>query len=185
MFLDRDGTLIDDVGYLSRPDRIRVKDGVFDGVKRLMQNGFVPVVLTNQSGVARGLIERPALHDIHQTLHRRFLEQDAPVFGWYYCPHLPPDQLRPAEEEGAEDELLTTCDCRKPGQGLWKQALNDLPDVDLRASWSVGDRMRDVEPGCRMGTGGVLCSDSPDSSEGTGEVRSANSFGEVVDVILI
>lgn len=184
VFLDRDGTLIDDVGYLSRTDRIRIKDGVLDGVRRLVEERFIPVVVTNQSGVARGLIDPSELQEIHRILHHKFLERQAPVYGWYFCPHLPPDQLRPEEEDGADPSLLTRCDCRKPEPGLWEQALNDLSaSVDLAASWSVGDRMRDVDPGCELGTGGVLLSEAPDQPTSGNDVHPAKSFGDVVDVI--
>lgn len=182
--MDRDGTLIDDVGYLSRTDRISIREGVFEGVRTLLDRSYIPVVVTNQSGVARGLIENGQLHAIHRQLHEAFLEREAPVLAWYYCPHLPPDQLRPEEEDGANRSLLKTCDCRKPGHQLWREAASDLPGtVDFSASWSVGDRKRDVLPGCELGTGAVLVGNSNPAASADREIVSASSFREAVDVI--
>ncbi len=183
MFLDRDGTLIDDTGYLSRVDRISVKPGVFEGVRKLLKSSYVPVVVTNQSGVARGLIKREELRRIHRVLHQRFSDQEAPVLAWYYCPHLPPDQLRP-DESPPDPSLLTRCSCRKPQTGLWREVVSDCSgDVHLSRSWSVGDRTRDVRPGLEMGTEGVMIG-NPAPAGNNNQICTVDTFEEAVSRIL-
>ncbi len=183
--MDRDGTLIDDVGYLSRTDRISIREGVLDGVRRLLEHAYIPIVVTNQSGVARGLIEEEELRSIHRVLHKTFLEHDAAVLAWYYCPHLPPAQLRPEEEDGANPSLLKTCSCRKPGPALWHEAESDLPgSVNYSSSWSVGDRERDVVPGRDLGTGAVLVGQPERSEPEDPNICSAHSFREAVDLMV-
>jgi D-glycero-D-manno-heptose 1,7-bisphosphate phosphatase len=183
VFLDRDGTLIDDAGYLSRVDRISVKSGVFEGIRTLLNSLYVPVVVTNQSGVARGLIEREELKQIHRELHEKFYDQEAPILAWYYCPHLPPDQLRP-DESPFDSSLLTNCCCRKPQDGLWREVVSDCSEgVRLSSSWSVGDRTRDVRPGIEMGTEGVMIG-NPSPEEHPDEIWTVDTFEKAVSRIL-
>ena len=147
MFLDRDGTLIEDAGYLDNLDRLALFPSTVDALRVLARGGFRLVVLTNQSGVALGLFDEPFVRKTHDTLHARLEAAGARVDGWYFCPHHPAGQV-PA--------LTTTCDCRKPGPALARQAAADL-GLDLERSWMVGDRWGDVGLAATAGlAGGIL-----------------------------
>ena len=137
VFLDRDGTLIEEVGHLGDPDGVVILPGVPSALRRLSEAGYCLVVVSNQAGVARGLFR----HDDVRVVNARAAELLAaegapPVEGWYYCPHHP--------------EFTGPCDCRKPQPGLLKRAAQEL-DVDLQRSWIVGDHPGDAEAGRRAG----------------------------------
>lgn len=139
VFLDRDGTLIQDEGYLRQPDQVRLLPGVGPALRGLAERGFLLVVVSNQSGVGRGWITpREA-----QAVHARFVEllrsEGVELSGSYYCPHAP--------EEG--------CPCRKPAPGLLLQAAEELA-IDLGASCLVGDRRTDLEAARAAGSTGLL-----------------------------
>lgn len=187
VFLDRDDTLIRDTGYLNRIEDLQFLDGVLDGLRTLLRHRWLPVVLTNQSGVARGYLDEDQLHNIHETLHQRLLRADAPLFAWLYCPHLPPNQLRERERDRCNPDYLTPCNCRKPSPGLWKEALNLLPaPLNSASSWSVGDRLRDVLPARKMGGRGLLLTDEESSppDDPPPDLPRASSFSDAVRIIL-
>ncbi len=142
VFLDRDHTIIDDPGYLSDPDQVKLLPGVELALKSLRQAGYLLVVVTNQSGVARGMFTEQTLKTIHAELQRRLEEKGARLDAIYYCPFHPEAQV----EKYAKDSEL-----RKPKPGMLLKAAEDL-DIDLSASWMVGDSPRDVEAGQRAGT---------------------------------
>ena len=141
VFLDRDGTLIEDRHYLRHPEQVRLLPGAADAVRRLNAAGLAAVVVTNQSGIARGLLSeadyRATVQRVDELLHAAGARLD----GHYHCPHLP--------------ELTGPCDCRKPGPLLYRQAALDL-GLDLAASWWVGDRERDVAGADHFGGRGLL-----------------------------
>lgn len=139
VFLDRDGTLIEEVNYLRRIDQIRVLPGVPDALRRLREAGFALVLVTNQSGVARGYFTEEDLRAIHAELQTRLPRLD----GIYWCPHHP--------EHGERVE----CACRKPGTELFERAVRDL-DLDPARSWAVGDKAGDLEGAMRLGCRGIL-----------------------------
>ncbi|MBP7864344.1 MAG: HAD family hydrolase [Acidobacteria bacterium] len=141
VFLDRDGTLCADKVYLSDPQGLEPLPGVFPALESLQRGGFRLVVVTNQSGVARGLIPPGSLEAVHRELHRIFGERGVRFEAIYVCPHLP---------GGAVAEYSIGCDCRKPSPGLLLQAAEDL-GIDLRRSFMVGDQGHDVEAGKRAG----------------------------------
>ncbi|GAB4271972.1 MAG: D-glycero-beta-D-manno-heptose 1,7-bisphosphate 7-phosphatase [Deferrisomatales bacterium] len=138
VFLDRDGTLVEEVGYLSRLADLRVLPGVPGALVRFARAGFARIVVTNQSGVARGRFPPAFVERAHAELRRRLRRRGADVEGFYVCPHHP--------EHGGP------CPCRKPAPGLLLRAAADW-DVDLAASWVVGDKAADLElarnAGCR------------------------------------
>ena len=136
IFLDRDGTIIREVGYLSRLADLEVLPGVARALRRLGEAGFVRVVVTNQSGVARGLFERSFVEETHAELRRRLDEAGADIDAFYVCPHHP--------------EFDGPCECRKPVPGLVRLAARDL-GLDVSASWVIGDKVADVELGRRAG----------------------------------
>jgi D-glycero-D-manno-heptose 1,7-bisphosphate phosphatase len=141
VFLDRDGTIIEDVGFLADPDRVRLLPGAAEAIGRLNRAGMSAVVVTNQSGIARGLFDEAAYQATRARLDRLLGDQGARLDAHYHCPHHP-------DRTGA-------CECRKPGLLLYRRAAQDL-GLDLRASWWVGDRLRDVEPATAVGGRGIL-----------------------------
>ena len=146
VFLDRDGTMIEEVGYLDRVDRIRLFPWTIDAVRLLSRAGFVVAVVTNQAGIARAIVEEVVVIDVHRALHEKLAAAGARVDGWYYCPHHPQATL---------EQYRVDCDCRKPRPGLLHAAARDL-DIDLARSIVVGDRWLDVQLAHAVGGRGIL-----------------------------
>ena len=146
VFLDRDGTICEEVGYLDSVERLRLIPGSALAIKLLNERGFKAVVVTNQSGVARGFFPELRLREVHEELERRLRKKGAHLDGIYYCPHLPGDGNEPN---------LGVCHCRKPASGLLLRAAADL-GLDLRASYMIGDHYSDVECAQRVGAKGIL-----------------------------
>ena len=147
VFLDRDGTLIEEAGYLDSLERVTLFPSTVDALRVLARAGFRRVVITNQSGIALGLFDEPFVRQTHEALQARLVHAGAAIDGYYFCPHHPAGQV-PA--------LTMTCDCRKPGPALVHQAASDL-GIDLARSWMVGDRWGDVQLASRAGlAGGIL-----------------------------
>ncbi|MBN1489941.1 MAG: HAD family hydrolase [Phycisphaerae bacterium] len=143
VFFDRDGTLIADPGYLSDPDDVRLMPGAAESVRRLREAGFRIVIVTNQSGIARGLFDEPTLERIHQRVRGLFAAEAATIDAIYYCPYL--DGPAATIERYRRDSEL-----RKPRPGMFLQAAAEH-DIDLDASWAVGDSDRDSEAGKAAG----------------------------------
>ncbi len=141
IFLDRDNTIIEDPGYISDPDAVKLLPGVELAIKSLAQAGYKIVVVTNQSGVARGLITEDALEKIHAELRRQLAEHGAHLDGIYYCPFHP---------EGTVEEYAKESELRKPQPGMLLKAAEQL-NIDLAESWMIGDGPRDIEAGQRAG----------------------------------
>jgi D-glycero-D-manno-heptose 1,7-bisphosphate phosphatase len=146
VFLDRDGTVNEEVGYLSDLAHLRLLPNAAAAIRRLNEAGFKVVLVTNQSGVARGYFPETFVHETHELLTRMLAEQGARLDGIYYCPHHP---------RAGNSHYTMACDCRKPGTGLLDQAVRDL-DIDLKRSFVVGDKWSDVELGQRAGTRSIL-----------------------------
>lgn len=148
VFLDRDGTLIEDTGYISDPAKVRLLPGAAAAVARLNAAGWRVIVVTNQSGIARGLITEAQYRAVEQRVDEMLAEHGARIDAHYFCPHLP--------------EVTGPCDCRKPGAALYQEAARDF-SLDLSQCWWVGDRVRDVEPAIALGGRGVLLASEGDS----------------------
>jgi D-glycero-D-manno-heptose 1,7-bisphosphate phosphatase len=146
VFLDRDGTLIEEVGYLDRVDRLRLFPETVDALRALQRAGLRLIIATNQSGIAQGLFTETFVRDLHDDLTQRLAQGGVRLDGIYYCPHHPEAKLA---------AYRTQCDCRKPGAGLLRQAARDL-DLDLARSYMIGDRWRDLRAGMACGGAGVL-----------------------------
>ena len=146
VILDRDGTLIEDAGYLDRLDRLELFPYTVDSVRLLNRAGFAVVVATNQSGVARGIVEEAFVDTANAYISDRLAAAGARIDAWYYCPHHP-DAVREA--------YRVRCDCRKPQPGMLHRAAREL-DVDLTRSFAVGDRLQDLEAGAAAGAQGIL-----------------------------
>lgn len=146
VFLDKDGTVIANVPYNVHPGRIRLLPGVGEGLRALHGAGYRIVIVTNQSGVARGFFTEEELRAAGEHIGRLLAAEGVPLAGFYYCPHL---------SDGVVPAYSVRCDCRKPSPGLLLRAAREL-DLDLAASWMVGDILHDVEAGRRAGCRTVL-----------------------------
>lgn len=146
VFLDKDGTLVEDLPYNVDPALIRPVAGAADALRILAASGFELFVVTNQSGVARGFFTEDALQAVEQWLERFYSVAGVELAGFYYCPHHP---------QGVVSEYAVDCSCRKPLPGMLYQAAQEH-DIDLAASWMVGDILNDVEAGNRAGCRTVL-----------------------------
>lgn len=141
VFLDRDGTIIVDVDYIRDPAQVRLIPGAAAAIRRLNEAGWPVIVVTNQSGIARGLITREEYDAVRERLAALLGEAGARVDASYMCPHHP--------------EFTGACECRKPGTLLYRQAAADH-GLDPKRSWFVGDKMRDVTPARAFGGRGLL-----------------------------
>jgi len=132
VFLDRDGTLIEEVNFLSSVDELRLFPYTFEAVKLLKDAGFLIIVVTNQSGIGRGIYDEAAMNAIHDEMQ---LQLEGMIDAFYFCPHLPCDG----------------CSCRKPSLGMLESAVKDFA-IDLSNSWMIGDKKIDVETGVKAGS---------------------------------
>jgi D,D-heptose 1,7-bisphosphate phosphatase len=146
VFVDKDGTLVRDVPYNVDPDLIELVPGAGEALAKLAAAGYAVVVVSNQSGVARGLFAEDALAAVEQRLHELLAASDVALAGFYYCPHHP---------AGHVSQYATQCTCRKPEPGMILQAAEEL-HLDLSRSWMIGDILDDVEAGNRAGCRSVL-----------------------------
>ena len=134
VFLDRDGTINKDVGYPNSFSVIEIFPFSFEAVRKMREAGLLAVIITNQSGVGRGIIEIENLDDIHAKMSTEFAKHGASLDGIYYCPHY----ADPDDPKHAED-----CPCRKPNPGMGQQAAADL-DIDTSRSYMIGDKVEDI-----------------------------------------
>jgi D-glycero-D-manno-heptose 1,7-bisphosphate phosphatase len=146
VFIDRDGTIIEEAGYLDRLDRIVFFPYAVDAVRLLKRAGFAVVIVTNQAGVGRGIYAEQFVHETHAVIAARFAEGDASVDGFYYCPHHP---------DATVPQYRMTCDCRKPAAGMLRKAAADL-ELDLARSFAIGDKWSDVQAGQTAGARSIL-----------------------------
>jgi len=146
VFLDRDGTINEEVNHLSRAEQLRLLPNAAEGIKLLRQEGFLTIVVTNQSGVARGYFSEQRVLEIHQALQALLAEAEAAVDGFYYCPHHPEASCALYRRE---------CECRKPKPGMLLRAAKDF-QLDLAQCFVVGDKAIDILPGIELGCRTVL-----------------------------
>ena len=146
VFLDRDGTINEEVGYLDRLEKLRLIPGAAEAVRLINRSGMKAVVVTNQSGVARGLFDEAFLGAVHLRLREMLRAEGAVLDGLYYCPH------HPREGRGI---YLRQCDCRKPAPRLLLNAVAEL-SLDPKRSLMIGDTLRDVEAAARIGVPAIL-----------------------------
>ena len=170
IFLDRDGTLIEDVGYPNDPEQVRLLDGAVDALVRLREAGFALVVISNQSGIGRGLITPDEARRVHERFVAELERRGARIDDARYCPHTP--------DEG--------CGCRKPEPGMLLAAAEDL-GLELEASFMIGDKSSDVEAGRRAGCRTVLLAlDGGPAASETSEYADhvAHDWGEALGFVL-
>lgn len=143
VFLDRDGTINRDKGYLYRAEDFEILPGVIEGLQLLQKAGYLLIVVTNQSGIARGYYTEQEFQSLNAWMVKYFQENGILISGVYYCPHLP---------DASEPEYRKICRCRKPGIELYERAVKDF-HINLSQSYVVGDRIRDCSickmTGCR------------------------------------
>jgi D-glycero-D-manno-heptose 1,7-bisphosphate phosphatase len=146
VFLDKDGTLVENVPYNVDPARIRLADGALEGLKLLHKAGFKLVVVSNQSGVARGYFKESDLKGVEEHLKNILRKAGVPLTDFYYCPHYP---------DGKVHEYAVNCMCRKPRPGMLFQAGREH-QINLASSWLIGDILDDIEAGRRAECTSIL-----------------------------
>jgi len=141
VFLDRDGTIVEDPGFLHEPGKVRLLPGAGEAIHRLNQAGWLVITVSNQSGIARGLYDASAYNAVQRRLVELLAERGARLDGAYFCPHHP--------------DITGSCECRKPGLLLFREAQAAL-GLDLARCYWVGDRLSDVEPARQLGGRALL-----------------------------
>lgn len=144
VFIDRDGTINEESGYLFRIEECRFIPRAIEALTELHKAGFMLVVVTNQSGIARGYYSEADLEQLHSYMDREIEAAGGRVDGWYHCPH------HPDYADGA-----SVCDCRKPLPGMLELAADEL-GIDLAVSWMIGDKVADIEAGVAAGCQTIL-----------------------------
>ncbi|MGH7700902.1 MAG: D-glycero-alpha-D-manno-heptose-1,7-bisphosphate 7-phosphatase [Gemmatimonadales bacterium] len=141
VFLDRDGTIVHDPGFLHEPRKVRLLPGTAHAIARLNTAGYLVITVSNQSGIGRGHYGAAEYHAVQRRMTELLAAHGARLDGAYFCPHYPP--------------LTGPCECRKPGTRLFQDAAQALA-IDFARSWWVGDRVSDVAPARRLGGRGIL-----------------------------
>jgi len=155
VFLDRDGTIIEESGYLDRLEALALFPYAIDALRLLKRAGFATVVITNQGAVGRGIIEEDFVHTVHREIDRRLEGTGASIDRYYYCPHFAESKI---------ERYRLVCQCRKPAPGMIQQACREM-NLDPAKSVMVGDRWLDVACGRAAGTRAVLVRSGPERSD--------------------
>jgi len=168
--MDRDGTLSHEVGYLNHPSRFQLFPFAVDAVRLINRSGYLAVLVTNQAGVARGYFTEPMIEEIHGSILAAMAKGDARLDGIYYCPHHP---------SVGQPPYRLDCDCRKPRPGLVLRAQAEL-DIDLAASYVIGDRPSDLKLAWNVGAQAVFVK----TGYGRGEWESrATTWARPPDIV--
>lgn len=157
VFIDRDGTLNQQVGYVNHISRFALIPGAADAIRLLNTHGYLAIVVSNQSGVARGYFPMALVREVHRLMESLLKDKAASLDGIFFCPHHP---------RGLVSEYRFECDCRKPGTGLIDRACSRF-DIDRSRSWVVGDQYTDMELAHRAGLRGILV----ETGYGLGEIK--------------
>jgi len=163
VFLDRDDTLIEDPGYISDPDQVKLLNGAAEALIELKNLGYKLVVVTNQSAIARGIVTEKVLAEIHERMRQLLAQKNAFLDGIYYCPYHP---------EGVVPKYRKESNYRKPNPGMLLEAADDM-NIDLGESWCIGNSSSDVEAGSRAGCKTVLI-DTPSHQREAGSHMSSD-----------
>lgn len=146
VFLDRDGTINEEVGYLDSIDKLKLFANTVEAIRLINESGMKAVLITNQSGVAKGYFTEEFVRTVHERIQKMLRERGAFIDAFYYCPH--------HQTEGI-GVYLQSCACRKPGAGMLIEASKEL-DIDLRRSYTVGDMLKDIQMARTVGAKGIL-----------------------------
>jgi D-glycero-D-manno-heptose 1,7-bisphosphate phosphatase len=172
IFIDKDGTLISNVPYNVDPRLISFEEHAFESLYLLQQKGYLLIIVTNQSGVARGYFKEEDLKVVEEKIKSSLLENKVLLNGFYYCPHLDEDN----------------CDCRKPKAGLFFKAAEEF-EIDLSKSWMIGDILNDVEAGKRCNCKTILIDNGNETEWITNTSRipdfMANHLKAAAEIILL
>ncbi len=150
VFLDRDGTINEDTPFITRPEQLKLLAGAAEAVRLMRGEGYRVVVVTNQPTIARGDCSVADLLRIHDHMEMELSREGAFLDGIYYCPHHPDKGFA-----GERAELKMKCECRKPGDGMIRRAAREL-NIDLKASWMIGDRTGDIQAAHKCGVRSIL-----------------------------
>jgi len=161
VFLDKDGTLIPDIPYNIDPEKIALSDNSIEGLRLLSAAGYKLIVISNQSGIARGYFSESQFLWVIKTLHELLEAEGIMLDGFYYCPHHP---------AGIVAKYAIDCDCRKPMPGMLLKAAEGH-QLDLKQCWMIGDILNDVEAGNRAGCGSILIDNGNETEWLTGPHR--------------
>ena len=146
VFLDRDGTINEQMGYVNHISRFVLLPGAAEGIRLLNSHGYLAIVLSNQSGVARGYFPMALIDRVHAHMEDLLAKEGAHIDGIFFCPHYP---------RGIVPEYSVVCDCRKPGTGMVQKACEKF-DIDMRNSYVIGDRCSDIELAVRSHLQGIM-----------------------------
>jgi len=169
VFLDRDGTLVDEVGFLSREEDIKILPNTVEAIKLLRELGYLLVVVSNQSGVARGFLTEQRVMELNEEIFRKLEASNARPDMFFYCPHHP---------DATVDIYRVECECRKPKPGMIAMA-QELIDIDLSRSISIGDKISDVQMCKKQGGKGILVL----TGYGKSELQKAGGEGVEPDFV--
>ncbi len=145
-FIDRDGTINIDGGYINHPDNFEIYPFAAQALRMLNMAGWQVVIITNQSGIGRGFYTTEIMNEIHAKMYKHLESQGVRIDGLYYCPHDPNSKI---------EEYRKDCDCRKPKTGMFEQAIRELP-VDTKNMMIVGDKYGDMEAGFKIGAKTIM-----------------------------
>lgn len=146
VFIDKDGTLIENIPFNVDTNKVRFTHGAVEALAQLKQFGFLLILVSNQSGVARGLFTEEALHRLQDGLQKKLASEGVPIDGFFFCPHHP---------EGKLPAYAMECECRKPKPGMILAAAKQY-NVELSRSWMIGDILDDIEAGNKAGCKTIL-----------------------------
>lgn len=146
VFLDRDGVIIEDTGYIGEIARVKFLPGVGAAIRQLNVQNFRVIIVTNQAGVARGYFSEAAVHQVNGYIQDKLAREEAVIDGIYYCPH---------HVDGVIEAYRKACDCRKPNTGMLESAVREF-GLDIKSSFLIGDKESDIEAGRRAGCRTIL-----------------------------
>ena len=144
VFLDRDGTIIEEIGFINDPDKVMPIPGAIEAVKKLNDAGFLVIVVSNQSGVARGYFDEDTVVSVNSRIDEIFREDGAEIAKFYFCPHY---------KDGVVPKYSIECDCRKPATGMVQKAMEEL---DVEPKLVIGDRESDIMLAKNIGVKSIL-----------------------------
>jgi len=174
IFLDRDGVIIEDAGYVGEIERVKFIPGTGKAIRLLNDNDFKVIIITNQAGVARGYFSEEAVEEINTYVQGMLAKEGALIDKIYYCPH---------HKEGVIEEYRKDCYFRKPSPGMIEEAVRDF-HIDLRRSFLIGDKSNDIEAGRRAGCKTILLNvkNTEDNTGGT-EVVSDHTAPDLYEAV--
>ena len=171
IFLDKDGTLIDNFPFNVNPDLIRLKDKSLDGLKTFQDFGYLLIIVTNQTGVAHGLFPEKSIMNVREKMERLYDQEGIRLDDFYYCPH---------DVNGSIERYATHCVCHKPLPGLLLKAAHQY-QIDLFHSWMIGDTLNDVEAGNRAGCKSILIDNGGETIWKPGRYRKPFTIADNLD----